>query len=127
MCDGLVELREGMARYAAGFDAAVLNVAQVEQVVRLAAAIEGVAATVKSLAAARLVSVGSLRGGERSVAHHLARVGGTSVAEAREAVETGRRLEGLAAVAGAAPAGALSPPPSAGGARAGAAPPRGAG
>src|ERR671932_2670213 len=113
MCDGLVELREGMARYAAGFDAAVLNVAQVEQVVRLAAAIEGVAATVKALAAARLVSVGSLRGGERSVAHHLARAGGTSVAEAREVVETGKRLEALAAVAGGGRAGELSPRQSA--------------
>src|SRR5919202_581056 len=113
MCDRLVELREGMARYAAGFDAAVLNVAQAEQVLRLAAAIEGVAATVKSLAAARLVSVGSLGGGERSVAHHLARVGGTSVAEAREAVETGRSLQALAAVAGAARAGELSPRQSA--------------
>ncbi len=108
MCDGLVELREGMARYAAGFDAALLNVAQVEQVLRLAAAIEGVAATLKALAAARLVSVGSLRGGERSVAHHLARLVGTSVAEAREAVETGRRLESLVEVAGAARAGELS-------------------
>src|SRR5919199_1766425 len=97
-----------MARYAAGFNAAVLNVAQVEQVLRLASAIEGVAATLKAMAAARLVSVGSLRGGERSVAHHLARVGGTSVAEAREAVETGKRLEALAAVAGAARAGELS-------------------
>src|SRR5919202_2364407 len=113
MCDRLVELREGMARYAAGFDAAVLNVAQVEQVVRLAVAIEGVAATLKALAATRLVSVGSLRGGERSVAHHLARVGGTSVAEARGVVETGKRLEALPEVAGAARAGELSPRQSA--------------
>src|ERR671933_1720731 len=105
MCDRLVELREGMARYAAGFDAAVLNVAQVEQVLRLAAAIEGVAATLKAMAAARLVSVGSLGGGERSVAHHLARVAGTSVAEARETAETGKRLEALPEVAGACRAG----------------------
>src|SRR5918911_4457100 len=101
MCDRLVELREGMARYVAGFNAAVLNVAQVEQVLRLAAAIEGVSATLKALAAARLVSVGSLGGGERSVAHHLARVGGTSVAEAREAVETGRRVGAFGAGGGA--------------------------
>src|SRR5919199_1164279 len=108
MCDRLVELREGMARYAAGFDAALLNVAHVEQVVRLAAAIEGIAATLKSVASARLVSVSSLKGGERSVAHHLARLVGTSVAEARESVETGRRLEALGEVAGASRAGELS-------------------
>ena len=54
MCDRLAELRDAMVRHAAGFDAAVLPPDAIEQVVRAAAAIEGVAATLKALAAARL-------------------------------------------------------------------------
>ncbi len=108
MCDRLVELREGMASYAADFDASRLDVRLAEEVVRLAAAIEAVAATLKALAAARLATVNSAKGGQRSVAHQLARVAGTSVAEARETMETGRRLEGLPELAGAVRSGQLS-------------------
>ena len=108
MCDRLVDLREGLAGYAGGFDAAVLNVAQLEHVVRLAAAIEATAATLRALAAARLSEVTSWKAGERSVAHRLAHVLGSSVASARETVETGRRLEDLPDVAAVARAGELS-------------------
>ena len=77
MCDRLSDLRDCMRRYAAGFDAAVLSVADVEQVVGLAAAVEGVASTLKALAAARVAEGGGWKlSGERSAAHHLARTHG---------------------------------------------------
>ena len=43
MSETLRELREGMRRYAAGFDAAVLSPADAELAVELAASIEGIA------------------------------------------------------------------------------------
>ncbi|HWC11337.1 MAG TPA: hypothetical protein VG455_08960 [Acidimicrobiales bacterium] len=109
MCDTLAGLRDGLRRYASGFDAAVLAAADAEVVVGLAAAIEGVAATLKALAGARLAQGGGWKGsGARSAAHHLARATGTSLSQAVEAIETGRRLEQLPVVAAAARDGALS-------------------
>ena len=111
MCDTLVELREGMRRYAARFDAALLSPADAHEAVALAASIEGIAGTLKALAAARVAEgVAWKASGERSAAHHLARAMGSSVAQAVEAIETGRRLEHLPVVASAARAGALSGP-----------------
>ena len=109
MCLTLVELRDGLRRYAGGFEATLLSGADAEAVVQLAATIEGVAATVKALAAARVAGSGGWKArGERSAAHHVARTTGTSVAQAVETIETGRRLEQLPVVAAAARAGALS-------------------
>ncbi len=109
MCHTLMELVEGMRRYASGFDAAVLAPADAEAVVCLAASIEGMAATLKSLAAARVAEGGAWKAaGERSAAHHLARTTGSSVAQAVETIETGRRLDELPVVASAARDGALS-------------------
>ncbi|HWC12784.1 MAG TPA: hypothetical protein VG455_16365 [Acidimicrobiales bacterium] len=110
MCDTLGALRDGLRRYAARFDAAVLSAADAEVAVGLAAAIEGVAATLKALAAARVAEGGWKAGGERSAAHHLARATGTSVAQAVETIETGRRLKALPVVAAAAREGLLSSP-----------------
>jgi hypothetical protein len=87
MCERLGVLREALGRVAAGFDAAVRPV-DAAQVVADAAAIEKMAATVKALAA-RWLEPGR---GERSAAHRLARVTGTSVGAARETLEVGRRL-----------------------------------
>jgi hypothetical protein len=110
MCDGLVELRDAMARYAAAFNAALLGAAHVERVIALAAATEGIAATLTTLAAARLADGGSWKtSGERSAAHRLAGITRSSVSQAKETVETGRRLLDLPAVAEAARAGQLSP------------------
>ncbi|MGH9265811.1 MAG: DUF222 domain-containing protein, partial [Acidimicrobiales bacterium] len=106
MCERLGQLREAMGRYASSFDPSLLSAEQAECALELAAAIEKMAATVKGLAAAR--SCGWKEAGERSAAHHLARVTGTSVAAAGEALETARRLERLPAVAAAARAGELS-------------------
>ncbi len=69
MRETLVELREGMRRYAAGFDAAVLSPADAQRAVELAASIEGIAATLKALAGARLAEGGAWKAsGERSAA-----------------------------------------------------------
>jgi hypothetical protein len=109
VCHTLVELREGMRRYAAGFEAAVLSPADAQRAVELAASIEGIAATLKALAGARVAEGGAWKGSSaRSAAHHLARVTGSSVAQAVEVIETGRRLEQLPVVDAAARGGALS-------------------
>jgi hypothetical protein len=67
------------------------------------------AATVKSLAAARAVAGQSWKDdGERSPAHHLARTTGVSVGQAADMIDTARRLERLPEVAAAARSGELS-------------------
>jgi hypothetical protein len=109
VCDRLLELRDAMSRYAARFDAALLPCDQAEQAVRVAASIEAMAATVKSLAAARAVAGQSWKDdGERSPAHHLARTTGVSVGQAADMIDTARRLERLPEVAAAARSGELS-------------------
>jgi hypothetical protein len=109
VCDRLLELRDAMSRYAARFDAALLPCDQAEQAVRVAASIEAMAATVKSLAAARAVAGQSWKAdGERSPAHHLARTTGVSVGQAADMIDTARRLERLPEVAAAARSGELS-------------------
>src|SRR5947209_2057857 len=98
-----------MSRYAARFDAALLPCDQAEQAVRVAASIEAMAATVKSLAAARAMAGQSWKDdGERSPAHHLARTTGVSVGQAADMIDTARRLEKLPEVAAAARSGELS-------------------
>ncbi len=109
MCETLTELRDGIVRYAAGFDAALLPPDRIEQVVRVAAAIEGVAGTLKALAAARLAEVRAFTSaGDKSAAHHLARTTGTSIGQAAETIATGRRLADLPEIAAAGRSGALS-------------------
>ena len=56
---GIAEVRESLGDYAARFDAAVLSAAQAADVVEQASRIEKMAATVKSLAAARVAETGS--------------------------------------------------------------------
>ena len=109
MCDRLAELEDAMRRYAADFDAALLSAEQAATAVAGAAAIERMAATVKSLAAARLADTGAWKAsGDRSAAHALARTTGTSVGQASEVIATARRLEDLNEVAAAARTGKLS-------------------
>ena len=109
MCQRLSELREAMGAYAAGFDAALISVADAERVVEEATAIGNAAAAVKALAAVRLSETEAWRGeGDRSPAHRLARRSGTSVKEAAQALETGRALELLPATSSAARRGELS-------------------
>ena len=61
MCDTLLELRAGMSRWAAGFDAALLSAAQAALAVEAATAIERMAATAKATAAARVAQTRAWR------------------------------------------------------------------
>ena len=93
MCGRLAELRQAMAAYAAGFDAGLLTGDDAARARDHAAAIEHVAATLKALAAARVAEGPRWRdGGGRSAAHELAAATGTSVNDARDTLELGRRL-----------------------------------
>jgi Domain of unknown function (DUF222) len=106
---GLSELRSAMSAYAARFDPTRVPAADATRVVEDAAAIEKMASTVKSLAAARVAETTLWkRDGDLSAAHHLARTTGTPVGQAREALESARRLQGLPATEAAARRGELS-------------------
>ena len=105
----LSELRSAMSAYAASFDGARLAAEDATRVVVDAAAIEKMAATVKALAAARVAETNVWkRDGDLSAAHHLARTTGTPVGQARDALESARRLQDLPAIAAAARRGELS-------------------
>ncbi len=108
MCETLAELRDAMGRYLAPFDAAVLTAEQVHEALELTASLAGMVGTLEVLLGARLADVVQSGSGERSVAHCLARVAGTTPAEAARRIETGRRLEWLPALEDAARAGELS-------------------
>jgi hypothetical protein len=110
MCQRLAELREAMTAYSTPFDAELLSCADAAVVVREAAAIEHIAATVKALAAVRAAAAGLHKdGGHRNAEEHLARTTGSTITDAREALLLGRRLGEQPAVADAARAGRLSP------------------
>src|SRR5262245_17786473 len=105
----LSELRGAMSTYAERFDAARLAAVDAARVVEDAAAIEKMAATVKSLAAARVAETNVWkREGDLSAAHHLARTTGSPVGQARDALESARRLRELPATDAAARRGELS-------------------
>jgi Domain of unknown function (DUF222) len=105
----LSEVRSAMSEYATRFDAARVSACDAARVVDDAAAIEKMAATVKSLAAARVAETDAWkRDGDRSAAHQLARTTGTSVGQAKEALESARRLQELPATEAAARRGELS-------------------
>ena len=110
---GPVELRRvrgAMADYAGGFDAAAVSAAAAGEIVGDAAAIEKMAATVKSLAAARVAQTRLWeRDGDLSPAHALARRTGTSVGRAKAAIRTAARLGSQPRLAEAARRGDLSP------------------
>jgi hypothetical protein len=106
----LSELRSAMSRYASRFDPALVSARDAERVLDDAAAIKNMAATIEAIAAARVAETEVWREhGDRSAAHDLARRTGTSVGHAKEALETGRKLQDLSATADAARSGELSP------------------
>jgi hypothetical protein len=81
----LGELREGMERFAADFDPALITATVAARILEDATAIEAMAATVKGLAAARVADTDVWRrAGYRSPAEHLARKTGTGVGAAIE-------------------------------------------
>jgi hypothetical protein len=102
-------LLEATREYVAGFDPAVSSGMDAVGVMRDAAAMKNMWATVEASAASWVADSGVWRReGDRSAAHHLARVSGTSVGGAVEAIETARRLESLPKVAAEARRGVLS-------------------
>ncbi len=109
MCLGLKELRTAMEQYATRFDAGRLSCEDATVVVREAAAVEHMAATVKALASARAAESKEWKTrGHRSAEEDLARTTGTSMSGAREALALGRRLAMQPEVADAALRGQLS-------------------
>ena len=105
----MTELRSAVGRYATRFDPARVSARDAARVVDDAAAIEKMAATVKSLAAARVAKTEIWkRDGDRSAAHQLARATGTSVGQAKETLVAARRLSDLPATEAAARRGELS-------------------
>ena len=98
-----------MNGFASRFDPVLVSARDAARVLDDAAAIEKMAATVKSLAAARVAETEVWRErGDRSAAHDVARRTGTTVGQAKEALETGRKLQDLPATADAAKNGKLS-------------------
>jgi hypothetical protein len=109
MCDTLSDLRQGLSRYATGFDAPVLSGAQAEAAVEAATALERMAGVIRAKAAARAAQVRSWKAaGERSAASHLARQTATTLGQATDAIATARPLEALPTVDAATRSGVLS-------------------
>lgn len=107
--DEIAWLRRHASRVASAFDAALVSAEEALAVVEHAAAIEAMAAAVKAAAARRVAETDLWRArGDRSPAHHLARLTGTSVGRARETLDTASRLASLPAVEAAARRGELS-------------------
>ncbi|MGH8985267.1 MAG: DUF222 domain-containing protein [Acidimicrobiia bacterium] len=105
----LSELRSAMSEFATRFDPALVSARDAECVLDDAAAIKNMAATVEALAAARVAETAVWRErGDRRAAHDLARRTGTTVGQAKEALETGRKLQDLPGTADAAKKGELS-------------------
>jgi hypothetical protein len=105
----LSELRSAMSEYATRFDPARIAAHDAACVVEDAAAIKNMAATVEALAAARVAETALWkRNGDRSAAHQLARRTGTSVNQAKDALDAARRLRELPATEAAARRGELS-------------------
>ena len=109
MCEVLSELRHGLSRCAAAFDAAVLSGDQARSAVDAATAMERMAALIRARAAARLAETRTWKAaGQRSAAHDLAQATGTSVSHAAAALTAARRLDHLPVLDAAARAGELS-------------------
>jgi hypothetical protein len=87
----LSALRSAMNAYATRFDPSRVSAQDAARVVEDAAAIEKMAATVKSIAAARVAETNLWKSdGDLSAAHHLARTTGIPVGQARDAQGTRR-------------------------------------
>lgn len=103
-------IREAVGEYAAGFDPALLSATDAQRILADTVAAENMLATVKGLAAKRVSDTEVWRHeGDVSAAHQLARMAGTSVARARETLDTAGRLAGLPELESAARRGELSP------------------
>ncbi|HYA45844.1 MAG TPA: hypothetical protein VED59_09555 [Acidimicrobiales bacterium] len=114
MCESLSELHEAFHAYTAGFDAGLVAPAELGFALACAGAIEKAAAALSSLLAARMASGAGLRAtsagcsAERQAAEALAKAVGTSVSEARRAIDAGRTMTAQPALAAAGLGGELS-------------------
>ena len=108
MFGSLSELRAAMASFVASFDATSVCAAEAARALDDAAAVEKMASSIKASVASRISDADAARNGERSAAHAVARACGTTVAHARDHLETARKLESLSATARATRDGSLS-------------------
>ena len=105
----LRELASEAERFAFDFDPYRLDAHAARSAVEHAARLEKIAASIKGRAAVRLAETGTHRGrGEKSPAHDLAKLSGTSVGQAAETLAAAEKLESLPEVAAAANRGELS-------------------
>ncbi len=110
MCEALGELGQAIAAYAAGFDVDALAPGELAGALEVAGQVEKVAATLAALIAARMARLGPSGVAGRQAERALARSSGTSLADARRAIEAGRAMSAQPEVLAAAHAGALSRP-----------------
>ena len=113
----LAELKAAMSTYTAGFDADLVPTGRLRELLGDAGAIERMAATVSALVAARLARGAVDRdrpggagraGSAKAAALSLAKATGTSLGEARRAIEAGQAMADQPEVSSAARAGELS-------------------
>lgn len=105
----LSHLRRAMREYADRFDPALVSARDAARTRDEASAIKRIAAAVEAQAAARVAETSVWKkSGERSAAHELAAASGTSVAQAKQTLDTGRRFSELPATARAVRRGELS-------------------
>jgi hypothetical protein len=113
MCKALSELETAMSSYAADFEVGTLAPSDLGPTLRSAGRIEKMAAALASMVAARMAA-GAGAGGvpprvaERQAERELASASGTSLEEARRAIEVGRRLSAQPELDAASRGGELS-------------------
>jgi hypothetical protein len=101
--------RRGVASLVDGLVPSVVPFGDVTDMWEAFDGIERLAASAKTLLAARVEDAGGWKwSGARSAAEHLARLGGTTASAARRSLETSKQVLGLAAVSVALRAGVLS-------------------
>jgi len=110
MCEALGELGQAIAAYAAGFDVDALAPGELAGALEAAGQVEKVAATLAALIAARMARLGPSGVAGRQAERALARSSGTSLADARRAIEAGQAMSAQPEVLAAAHAGALTRP-----------------
>ncbi|HUR49182.1 MAG TPA: DUF222 domain-containing protein [Acidimicrobiales bacterium] len=109
MCDRLNGIVASARRAVASLDVSALNGSQASALFAAGAELEKLGASLKVLVAPKIAQSDTWsRAGHRSAEEWMARQSGTSVGQAKAAVEIGKRLESLPATASAVKAGTLS-------------------
>ena len=109
MCHRLIALLTSARAVVASLDLDALSGAQVAKVFETGAELEKLGASLQVLAAPKIAKSETwARAGHRSPEEWMARTSGSSVGQAKAAVETGKRLDQLPTTASAVKSGALS-------------------